>query len=346
MKFLKPIGNLLFVILTGAVVFFFWASSKTVSNNEYNNGYIWETNKIETKAKKKLSIITYNVGFASGLSNNQAVQTEKSLFDKNLKAIKDVLSNLQPDFIATQEIDIDSKRSYNINQVKEISKKAETRYAAFLPNWNKRYVPFPYWPPAVHYGKVFSGQSFHSKYPINYQKRHNLQQPLDKPYHYNKLYLSRLFQECEVQIGEKKLLIINVHLEPFSIMNREKQAKLLVKLYNKHKDKAVIILGDMNSLPPYATKFKGFPDVHNNDDYTGDNSMETIFTNTNLKSAITKEKYEKNPLDAFTFYSESPSRKLDYILYNDKIEPITARVITEAKTASDHLPVYFEFSIK
>ncbi len=346
MKFLKPIFISLTVIFTGVIIFFFWASSKTVTNKEYQEGYFWQTNKNISEPKETLSIISYNMGFASGLMNNQAIKAPKSIFDNNLKKMNDAFNEVNPDFIAFQEIDIDSNRSYNINQVKEISKATNIRYSVYLSNWNKRYLPFPYWPPSVHYGKVFSGHSLHSKYPINYQKRHNLKQPLDKPYHYNKLSLSRIFQECEVQIGNKKLMIINVHLEPFSTINRMKQAKLLIELYEKHKNKAVIITGDMNSIPPYATKFKDFPNDPDNDDYTGDNTIKILLSKTGLKSVISKKQYEIKPKDSFTYPSGDPTRKIDFILYNDKISPIEARIFKEVGTASDHLPIYFKFSIK
>ena len=52
---------------------------------------------------------------------------------------------------------------------------------AYAVNWDKRYVPFPYWPPVVHFGEMLSGQGVLSKFPILMNKKIVLQKPEENP---------------------------------------------------------------------------------------------------------------------------------------------------------------------
>lgn len=47
----------------------------------------------------------------------------------------------------------------------------------------------------------------------------------------------------------------------------------------------------------------------------------------------------------FTYPSDKPEMRLDYIFYSDHFEMLESRVVTEVGTVSDHLPVYAKLKL-
>ena len=79
-KLFKVLGRILVLLIVAAVFFFFWASSPTMDENEYQQLI---TNQFEdaTDNDSIYSIVTYNIGYLSGMTNNRAVAKPKELFD-------------------------------------------------------------------------------------------------------------------------------------------------------------------------------------------------------------------------------------------------------------------------
>ena len=163
-RFLKYLSRFFLLLIVAFVIFFFWASSPTLELSEYQS-VIANKTKSTQKSDSIFSIVTYNIGYLSGMTNNLAVESPKEFFDVNMAKVVSEIKKVKPDIMAFQEIDFDASRSYNVNQEEEISKLG-FNYRAQTINWDKRYLPFPYWPISMHYGKVVSGQSIISKYPL------------------------------------------------------------------------------------------------------------------------------------------------------------------------------------
>jgi len=347
-KIVKILATALGLLVIAFVLFYFWASSKTISDETYNKGSIYRIEahlKNSYQKKRTYSLVTYNVGFGSGMANNLPIEVDRAAYDKNMKLVLGAVQKVNPDFVAAQEIDIDSSRSFYQNQVKDIANAIKAPHGAFLANWSKKYVPFPYWPPAIQYGKMLSGQAVISKYPIVSQKRYNLKAPAANPFYYNAFYLSRVIQETVVRFDGKELYIVNVHLEAFDMPNRIEQTRYLLEIYKKLKDKPVLIVGDFNCVPTNSTKvdnYKGYPE----DTYRNDETMKMLLAEVSLKPAITEARYISDEKKYYTFSSGRPERKLDYVFYNDKIRFMKSRVMNDAGDGSDHLPIYFEFQFK
>jgi endonuclease/exonuclease/phosphatase family metal-dependent hydrolase len=214
------------------------------------------------------------------------------------------------------------------------------KYGAYAVNWNKKYIPFPYWPPSAHFKKMFSGQSILSKYPITKNKRIVLKRPKN-PFYYDLFYLDRLIQVTKVKIGEKLLVVMNIHLEAFDKSIREEQAGFVMEYYtNNFKGKfPVIITGDFNSVPPDAGKKNDFSDEPETD-YRNERTIRIFLNEESLSEALPDN--IKNPN---TFPSVNPDRKLDYIFFsNDKIEMIKTTIVKIH--SSDHLPLIMQFRFK
>ncbi|MGB5323003.1 endonuclease/exonuclease/phosphatase family protein [Lutimonas sp.] len=311
---------LLFVI----VGFYFWASSPNISANNYNNtGQYDYSSSISNDSM--ISIITYNIGYLSGMTNNLPIERPKSLFDQNLNKVIYELKKTDADIVAFQEIDYDSKRSYYVNQQNELGKLGYSYYGQNI-NWDKKYVPFPYYPFSLHFGKIVSGQSVLSKYPIKDQERIALQRNSENPFYYDSFYIDRLAQVCKIAIKDKTLVLINVHLEAYDQATRKKQMKQVKNLYIKYyKDFPTILLGDFNS------------DIH-----FEDAAIDLIMELPDTGCAAFDTSIAQN-----TFSSDSPSVRLDYIFYNKEfISEVEAKILTQFDLASDHLPLLMKFKLK
>ncbi len=337
MQILKKI---LFIVILAIVLlivaFYFWGSASNYDPEDYDNIIVYKADNLPI-LRDTLSILTYNIGYLSGMTNNLPVARTQKLFANNLSSTNSLLKNLNPDFVGLQEVDFNAKRSFEVNQMEEIASSGGYDYASMAVNWDKNYVPFPYGWPKNHFGQVYSGQAILSKYKIIENNLTVLMKPEGKPFYYNAFYLDRIAQVDKVDINGTEIILINVHLEAFDVTTREKQAKTLLKLYRKYADNyPVLLFGDFNSTPPNAVN-----------PYAIEQTMNTLLSEPGLRAAISDSTYLANEQNYFTYDSRNPDIKIDYILYNsDKIKAIDAQVVSEAGEISDHLPVFLRFILK
>lgn len=314
------------------LLFYFWASAGNLNQDEYS-GMRFFTEVKEAQNFDTIRLMTYNIGYLSGMTNNLAVDRDEELFISNRdKSIK-LLSDLNVNICCLQEIDFDSDRSFNHNQLDELAFGVGYGFSSFVVNWDKKYVPFPYWPISQQFGTVLSGQAILSDFSIVENKRVELARA-DNPFYYDAFYLDRLAQVSKVKIEDNELVLINVHLEAWDSSAREIQAEQLIELYNSYKEEyAVIILGDFNATPPGAEK-----------PYMIENTIQKIKDSALLEMAIQDTSYFSDESAFFTFNSSDPYIRIDYMFYDKrKLRLFNSRVVKEAGEISDHLPLITDF---
>lgn len=322
----------LFLVLA---LFYFWATSGTLSKEDLATVLTLPVSQEPQEEQETFAIMTYNIGYLSGMTNNLPIKEDKAFFEKNMTTFLETLAKTKPDFIAFQEIDYNSSRSYNTDQLGTIARAAGYGHAAKAVNWDKRYVPFPYWPPKVHFGRTLSGQAVLSRWPIVSAQRHVLARILGRPFYYNAFYLDRLMQVVKVIAAGQELILINVHLEAYSPDTRQKQAETVLKTFRKYKDDfPVLVVGDFNCTPPGAPHKNGFADEPETD-YTNDRTIQMILAEPDLRPAFPSA-------DAFTFPTAKPDRKLDYIFYDHRKIKVV-EVDMPGLDSSDHLPLVIKF---
>lgn len=324
---LKRTGYVLVALVAAMLAFYFWGSSGKLSREELNQVREWPVHRVAPA--DTLSIMTYNIGYLSGMTNNLAVDRTVDLYNGNQAKAIALFKKYQPDIIGIQEIDYGSSRSFDARQLDSIALGAGYGYAVQAVNWDKSYVPFPYWPPSQHFGAILSGQAIISKFEPEMAERKVLMQPVNAPFYYKAFYLERLVQIAQVNMG-KPVVVINVHLEAFDQETREAQAEVLLQLTKEMaKDFPVILMGDFNAAPPYA----------DNPEYQ-ERTIQMFLDDPILGSAITEEQYLADPAAHFTYSSGAPEVMIDYIFYTkESIEVLDAKVVHEAGEISDHLPV-------
>ena len=335
-KILKLFLSVLLIFFVAFVIFFFYASSGTIAKSEYAK--LVNLPEISSPENDSVfTVVTYNIGYLSGMTNNLPIGREESLFVEGYKKTLGLWKEIDADIVGYQEIDYLADRSFKHNQSEEIAAACGFSARADAVNWDKKYVPFPYWPFSMHFGALLSGQSVHSRFPIRSHERIVLDRPADAPFYYTAFYIDRLLQICEIEIGGRQLTLMNVHLEAFDQKTRLLQAEAVRKKYEESATKGpVILLGDFNSTAPHPAyrQSKKYEDL-----------IDNILKISNIKSAVAPDKF--GDLSEGTYPSKLPKDKIDFIFYSpESLEVLEARALNEAGEASDHLPVFARFRFK
>lgn len=328
---MKKIVVSLVLIVIAFLGFYIWASSGEL-NSDTDRYAIYNNSTSGALEKDTLSIMTFNIGYLSGMTNNKAVERTKALFDANANSLLQLLDENSIEILALQEIDFGSSRSFEVNQLELIQKKGNYNFAAKAINWDKNYVPFPYWPVHLQFGKIQSGQALVSRYPILSNTVEVLEKPVDRPFYYNDFYLDRLIQTSKISINGRELSVMNIHLEAFSEKTRAIHLEHVFDTFKALVAKGpAILLGDFNeSLLPMEASL-----------------MQKFYSQPGFGHAISTSQVTDFGGDNYTFSAETPKVKIDYIFYSsDSIEMIDAKTISNTNLLSDHLPVMMRFQLK
>ena len=324
--------GLLLIPIFGFVSFYFWASSATLSRNQYDKIETLDAQLASIDNIDTLKALTYNIGYLSGMTNNEAVISTSDFYDRNLNRAVAIVNQYNPDILGLQEIDFGAQRSYAINQANELGSRGDFFNAYNSINWDKRYVPFPYGLPKYNFGKMLSGQSILAKSTLLPLGRETLPKPINAPFYYNAFYLDRLIQIADWVVGNDTIKVMNLHLEAFDKETRLLHGEKVRELYEAYyQDGPLLILGDFNSQLPQLSQ----------------DAMSIILDAPEIASAVDWQLYQTDSTSYYTYSSVDPVYMIDYILFNSNfIERIDAGVLREAGDISDHLPLYFEFVLK
>jgi len=215
-------------------------------------------NPILIDKSKPLKIMTYNIGYG-GLDKEQDFFLEggkgsgastQNKVETNLKAFIETIEAEDADIIALQEVDVKSKRSFNINQVEQISGFFKNTYNSyFANNFIVKFIPMPWLAPT---GNVDSGILTLSKAKSVSNTRVDL--PSEFPFIEKYFMLDRCFIESIYEIDdEKELIFLNVHLSAYDKGGSLKYQQIeflanYLKDVAKDNDKYIIIAGDFNMV--------------------------------------------------------------------------------------------------
>jgi endonuclease/exonuclease/phosphatase family metal-dependent hydrolase len=204
-----------------------------------------------------IEIITWNIGYASldvkedffmDGGKKTRPDTAASVVE-NMRAIRDFISAAAPDIFFLQEVDVNSKRSYNINQVRDLSEKWRGS-SAFALNFKCPFVPIPF-PEFI--GKVESGILTLNSYG-GAAERISLPSPFAWPERVAQLKRCLLVTRVPLQGNVAELVLVNFHLEAYDTggAGRQAQTKLLAQfLLNEYaKGNYCVAGGDFNQVFP------------------------------------------------------------------------------------------------
>ncbi|MGB7085331.1 MAG: endonuclease/exonuclease/phosphatase family protein [Phormidesmis sp.] len=338
---LKLLGLLIGLPVVAIALFYVWATAANSDPQDYAAIVNYPPAGVDESEEKReaaddaiYTIVSYNIGYLSGLANNTTIEADQSFFDANQARAIAALQALNPDIIGFQEIDFGSKRSYGVNQAEAIAQALKLYTGALAVNWDKNYVPFPYWPITAHFGKLLSGQAILSRHPIEKNSRLILERVAGKPFFYRAFYLDRLAQVSQISLNGQPIIVINAHLEAFVESTRINQTQFVRELAEDYAQSyPVIVMGDFNSSPNRAEEQSEASDF----------SIEVMASSEQFTSAVAKSDWNQTP----TFPSDELLYKLDYIFYTpNTLEMLETQVVSAAGKSSDHLPLMMRFKLK
>lgn len=212
-------------------------------------------------ADNSLTVLTFNIGYASLSETEDFVMDggEKGRMDSasevqdNLDGITSILENNPADLYLLQEVDIDSNRSYNINQLVHFQD-ALGKSSVLAYNYRCIFVPFPLSFSQM-MGKVNSGIVTFSDFYTESAERHQLPGSFAWPVSLANLKRAMLITKYPIKNSDKYLVVINVHLSAYddgTMRLQEMEALKAIMLEEYESGNYVLVGGDFNQTFPEA----------------------------------------------------------------------------------------------
>lgn len=349
-KLLKAIAGLLILIIllfAGFIAYITFTDYKPDITEVIVDKGVYS---IQDLQQDTFSIMNWNIGYA-GLGaemdffydGGTGVRPTEELSQKYLVDILDFIqANDTVDFWMLQEVDVDAKRSYYVNQVDKVVEARDGSYGVFARNYMCQFVPIPVSDPL---GYVEAGLMTFSIFPPMEAIRHAYPLIASWP---NKLFLLDrcfLLNRYPLENG-KDLVVINTHNSAYvydSVL-RIKELQILKNtiLEEYGKGNYIITGGDWNQNPPgYSPK----------GNYNGHK----------FKASVVKMNEDFMPSDWIWAYDEkAPTNRsnnkpmvvgensttcLDYYLLSPNIELLDVEVVDLFFENSDHNPIYLKVSL-
>ncbi len=282
-------------------------------------------------------------GFLFAGSN--MVRPSQNLVEKYVNGITDFVNNTQSDFYLLQEVDVDSKRSYFINQLEALRQKMPAYAATFAPNYKASRVPLPLLEPWRAYGKAYSGLVTFSAYQPVEATRYQLPGSFAWPTRIFQLDRCVGLHRFKVDNG-KEIVVLNIHNSAHDTdgsLKRQEMAfikELVTKEYEK--GNYVIAGGDWNECPPYF-RYDGFMPGQGED-----------YFQYNIEPDFLPEDWQwvydptvptnRKAADPFVM-GETFITLIDFFLISPNVRVKTVKGIDQQFQNSDHQPVWIEVEL-
>lgn len=263
-KLLKVLGITIGCILAAALVLVAYLSITEYKPDDIEPAridHIYETEILT--AGSELDVLIWNIGYG-GLGKDSdffmdggenVKSADRGTVAMNLDAMAKKIIELQPDILMLQEVDIDSSRTYGIDQRSSFA----FGQSSHALNYACDFVPFPL-PPI---GKVNSGVMSSSVFEVSAAERHALPCPFSWPVSAANLKRCLLVNYLPIEGSDRQLVMINLHLEAYDdgegkIAQTTQLRELMLKEYEK--GNYVIAGGDFNQSFPNSLEI--YPNTH------------------------------------------------------------------------------------
>ncbi len=208
-----------------------------------------------------IKILTFNTGYASLSETEDFVMDggEKGRMDTesevqaNVEGISSILEREAADIYLLQEVDVDSSRSYEIDQYEYYQGILGTS-SVLAYNYRCIFVPFPLQISQM-MGKVNSGIATFTNYYTDEATREQLPGSFSWPLRLANLKRCILISRYPIDGSDKELVVINVHLSAYddgSMRQEETAALQAIMLDEYNLGNYVIVGGDFNQTFPDA----------------------------------------------------------------------------------------------
>lgn len=346
-KILKFIGFIILLLIIAFICLIVYLMATEYRPKDVEEVAISGSSTDQVKEGEVYKLMTWNIGYG-GLDKDtdffmdggkMVNPISKDHVENALNGIAININKINPDLLLLQEVDSNSKRTYNINEVNFFDRQISGS-STFAYNYKVNFVPFPI-PPM---GKINSGIYTNSKFKIDSSYRY--QQPVPHKWPVKLANLKRGFNASYLPIegSDKHLVLVNVHLDAYESGSngRLAQTKQIVAFMTEEYNKGnyVIVGGDFNqelrkdyksNVPEGIWDPSPFPY-----DYLTDN-LKTVFDEKQHSSRLNHKPYDPN---------DSIECIIDGFLVTDNVKVKSVKGQDFGFVNSDHNPVLLEFSLK
>ena len=354
-KIFKIVGIILGIIILALIgyIIYLFASYHRIEDNlplEVES----HAADAELTTEKEYSALTYNIGFGaytpdfSFFMDGGKFSWAKSK-DSVLKTVQgagELVASYDPDFVLIEEVDLNSTRSYHVNEYSILKECLADYDTVFAQNYDSAFLFYPFTQP---HGKSRSGLALFSRYPVTDSLRRSF--PVSTSF--SKFFdLDRCYSISRVPVDNgKELVIFELHMSAYGNSDaiREGQIRMLSEDMQKEYEAGNYVLcgGDFNHDLKAAE-----------DDSTDKESWAYPFPREELQEhfafcidQLTAQ--EKNDLwdsarnaDMEYVPGVTYTVTLDGFIISDNIECVSYEDINTGYSYSDHDPVYLKFRLK
>ncbi len=374
-KIFRIIGIVLAVILLALAgyIIYLYASYHRIEDNlplqVETSGDDSEKTYTVLTTDQKYSALTYNIGFGAytpdfsffmdGGKSSWAKSKESVL--ETVQGAGELAASKDPDFALIEEIDLDSTRSYHVNEY-DILKDCFPDYDyVFAQNYDSAFLIYPFTQP---HGSSKSGIGLFSRYPVTSALRRSF--PVSTSF--SKFFdLDRCYSISRVPVDNgKELVIFALHMSAYGNSDaiREGQIAMLAADMQKEYETENYVLcgGDFNHDLKASADEENSETVKDDQSNSSDDreyeSWAYPFPRGELPDyfsfcidQLSEEK--RNNLwnsarnaDMEYIPGETYTVTLDGFIISDNIDCISYENINTGYSYSDHDPVYLEFKLK
>ena len=310
-------------------------------------------------------IMTWNIRFGIGRGpwfgdacGYRVIYSQDEII-KNLTAIVGRINSVQPDILLLQEVDINSKRSSYVDELRWIIDHTYFNYAVYGSQWKAQFIP------SDGLGRMDEANAILSRWPVSEAKRLQLALRGDQSGIVRYYYERCCMVKAKINIPEfENFYAVNIHASAFATDDTKHQhiisfKKVLDKITS---DNGWFVAGgDLNTLPPGSDSLDyciedmcpgesfhqpGDDPQHKEGSNYAPESQWLVGLYSDYQSAVRLEEYLENQQAYFTHTTRPEhtwDRTLDYLFTNNRWRKGSAVVHHEFFYDSDHAPVSADF---
>lgn len=373
-KLLKIVGIVLAVILLALVgyIIYLYASYHRIEDNlplqvetSRSDEKVSETDNAQVDPEEKAydmlttdqkySALTYNIGFGAytpdfsffmdGGKSSWAKSKDSVL--ETVQGAGDLAASKDPDFAMIEEVDLDSTRSYHVNEYNILKDCFPDYYYVFAQNYDSAFLFYPFTQP---HGSSKSGIGLFSRYQVTSALRRSF--PVSTSF--TKFFdLDRCYSISRVPVDNgKELVIFALHMSAYGNSDaiREGQISMLAADMQKEYEAGNYVLcgGDFNhdlkasadeADSEYESWAYPFPREKLPEHFSFCLDQLSEEDRRSLWNSARNADMNYVPGETYTV-------TLDGFIISDNVECLSYENINTGYSYSDHDPVYLEFKLK